>query len=291
MHLVRGGPDVGVAAVGLDAVEQARVAGGDDVLLDRSARAPVADRVAHLAVPFDDVLLHHHHRFRGDDLVAVLAEDVERGRDDGEAFRQRRVVEDVGHAALEVVGLAVAAERPHQLAVPAALRGPRLPRLARIEHDGFFEFPNAAPGEYVLRVRKSARNPHSEGDFASQFISVTGPDITGLVVRASSGSTIVGHVTLEGAGAPPRDAIEFVPTAFDPDVSPYGLGGFARAEIENDEPKRGTRAYESSSSCVKANSSTTGIEARGSPDKSNSAAPWSTSSSSSKRPRRPPPRP
>jgi hypothetical protein len=41
-------------------------------------------------------------------------------------------------------------------------------------------------------------------------------------------------VTLDGAGTPRRDAIEFSPIAFDPDISPFGMGNFARAEIRDD---------------------------------------------------------
>ncbi|HVR38301.1 MAG TPA: hypothetical protein VMU84_04345, partial [Thermoanaerobaculia bacterium] len=51
---------------------------------------------------------------------------------------------------------------------------------------------------------------------------------------ATEGSTIAGHVTLDGAGTPRRDAIEFSPIAFDPDVSPFGMGNVARAEIRDD---------------------------------------------------------
>src|SRR5204863_2430211 len=104
---------------------------------------------------------------------------------------------------------------------------------ARLDPGGVFEFPNVAPGEYVLRVRRpSGSDPHTEGEFASQFITVTGTEIEGLIVRASEGSTITGRVTLDGAGSPRRDAIEFSPIPFDPDdVSPFGMGSFAHAEI------------------------------------------------------------
>src|SRR5437660_4777128 len=106
---------------------------------------------------------------------------------------------------------------------------------ARLDPGGVFEFPNVAPGDYVMRARRPyGSNPHTEGEFASQFITVTGTDIEGLIVHASEGSTISGHVTLDGMGAPRRDAIEFSAIPFDPDVSPFGMGNFARAEIRDD---------------------------------------------------------
>jgi hypothetical protein len=105
---------------------------------------------------------------------------------------------------------------------------------ARLEPDGSFEFPNVVPGEYVLRIRKPPSNRHTEGEFAARFITVTGTDIDGVVVRGSRGSTITGRVTLDGAGVPRRDQIDFVPTPIDPDTSPLGMGSAAAAELDDD---------------------------------------------------------
>jgi hypothetical protein len=70
---------------------------------------------------------------------------------------------------------------------------------ARIDRDGTFEFPNVLPGEYVLQAWKSRKNSSTEGEFASQFVAVNDSNVTGLVVRMSTGSTISGRFTLEGA--------------------------------------------------------------------------------------------
>jgi hypothetical protein len=76
------------------------------------------------------------------------------------------------------------------------------PVVPHIQGDGTFEFQNVAPGEYVVQVFTGGRNPATEGDFAAAYVTVNGTDITGLVLRMSSGSTISGHVTLEGQGTP-----------------------------------------------------------------------------------------
>jgi hypothetical protein len=60
--------------------------------------------------------------------------------------------------------------------------------------DGAFEFINVAPGDYMLQT--SALGP-----FASQFVSVSDADVTGLTLRTAIGSTARGHITFEGAPA------------------------------------------------------------------------------------------
>jgi protocatechuate 3,4-dioxygenase beta subunit len=69
---------------------------------------------------------------------------------------------------------------------------------ARTQADGRFEFPNVSPGEYVLQASIARPTPFDEGEFASMFVTVNGTDMTGLVLRTSTGSTIKGHVTAEG---------------------------------------------------------------------------------------------
>jgi uncharacterized GH25 family protein len=87
---------------------------------------------------------------------------------------------------------------------------------ARIDPNGTFEFPNVPPGEYVVQASKSRANPSTEGEFASRFITVNGTDVTGIVIRMSTGSTISGRVTFRGAGSPIPTGIEV--TAFPVDL-------------------------------------------------------------------------
>jgi hypothetical protein len=68
---------------------------------------------------------------------------------------------------------------------------------ARTRPDGWFEFPNVAPGEYVVQASTPRRDSSSEGEFASTFVTVNGIDVTGLVLRTSAGSAIKGRVVLE----------------------------------------------------------------------------------------------
>src|SRR5207237_10419834 len=58
---------------------------------------------------------------------------------------------------------------------------------ARTEPDGSFEFPNVAPGEYVVQALRG-------NEVAWQFVTVNGTDITGLIVRTLAGSTVRGRV-------------------------------------------------------------------------------------------------
>jgi hypothetical protein len=76
------------------------------------------------------------------------------------------------------------------------------PVRANTEADGSFEFPNVPPGEYVLQAATSRSGATTEGEFASMFVTVNGVDVTGLVLRTSSGSTIRGRVRIEGGPEP-----------------------------------------------------------------------------------------
>jgi hypothetical protein len=76
------------------------------------------------------------------------------------------------------------------------------PVVPLLQRDGTFEFQNVAPGEYIVQAFVGLRDMTTEGDFAAAYVTVNGTDITGLALRMSSGSTISGHVTLEGQGAP-----------------------------------------------------------------------------------------
>ena len=101
---------------------------------------------------------------------------------------------------------------------------------ARIERDGTFEFHNLAPGEYVIVASKGRQRPSVEGEFAAYTVTVDGSDIGGLHVRTSAGSTISGHVVLEG-GTAATDAFKIEPYPVDPDFDPPPGGSVAQAEI------------------------------------------------------------
>src|SRR5439155_16610137 len=46
----------------------------------------------------------------------------------------------------------------------------------RISPGGHFEFPNLAPGDYVVQAYKTRPIPSVEGEFAAQLVTVTGTD-------------------------------------------------------------------------------------------------------------------
>jgi len=92
--------------------------------------------------------------------------------------------------------------------------------------DGRFEFINVAPGDYLLQTS-------GPGAFGSQSLKVSDADISGLTLRGSIGSTVRGHITLEGAPARVRAQdfrFNFVLTDLDLGPSP----GTYRAKITDD---------------------------------------------------------
>ena len=134
--LEAGGDRVRVVATRLDAVEQSGIDRRGGVLLDRAARAAVAERVRDLAVGVGDVLLHHHQRLGVQDAVRVVERIGEAVVDDHEAARQRRVVGPVlFRAELQPRLARRRAEGVDDLAVPLRLRRERRPRLAGVEQN------------------------------------------------------------------------------------------------------------------------------------------------------------
>jgi hypothetical protein len=105
---------------------------------------------------------------------------------------------------------------------------------ARIAADGSFEFPNLAPGEYVVQAAKSRVQTSVEGEFASQLVTVNGADVTGIVLRTSPGSRIAGRFSFEGADPPRAATIDLSPVPSDFDSTPLGGGFMATAEIHDD---------------------------------------------------------
>ena len=105
---------------------------------------------------------------------------------------------------------------------------------ATIERDGRFEFPNVALGEYVLQASRNRSAGWTEGESSSQFVMVNGADVTDLEIRTASGSTLDGHVTLEGGGTFRPGQLNISPVPVDSDLSPLIGGGPAHATVEED---------------------------------------------------------
>jgi hypothetical protein len=86
----------------------------------------------------------------------------------------------------------------------------------RLGADGAFTISNVTPGEYTLQARVRRGKPGSapadfvmpgEGETGMATVTVTGEDIAGLVIVASKGAKMTGHVTFDGA-APPSSRTE-----------------------------------------------------------------------------------
>jgi hypothetical protein len=93
---------------------------------------------------------------------------------------------------------------------------------ARLSSNGKFEFPNVAPGQYVILVDRGRRGSSAEGEFGSLPVAVDGTDITDLRLQTSAGSSIAGRIIFDsylGAKLPRTGAIEIVPMVVDPEQS------------------------------------------------------------------------
>ena len=89
--------------------------------------------------------------------------------------------------------------------------------------DGRFEFPNVAPGDYI--IESTHNNEHGYA-----WVSVNGADVTGVIVQTQPGSSISGRLVFEGTSpAPGRISLVAVPV--DPDV---GTGGQPSATVRSD---------------------------------------------------------
>ena len=109
------------------------------------------------------------------------------------------------------------------------------PTGARIFDDGRFEFPNVAPGDYVIQADRGRVNSGIEGDFVSQYVTVTGPSVPFQELRALPGSTLSGRVVFDGDGAPPSyRQLVIVPNRADLDRTPSNGGSIARGEVRAD---------------------------------------------------------
>jgi hypothetical protein len=98
-----------------------------------------------------------------------------------------------------------------------------VPVSARIAPDGMFEFPNVPPGEYVIQAYRGRVNNHTEGEFGAAFVSVEDADVTGVVVRTSSGSSVTGRFRFDvdaPATLPAPADFELAAIPTDLDMSP-----------------------------------------------------------------------
>ena len=103
---------------------------------------------------------------------------------------------------------------------------------ARIEDDGRFEFPNVAPGDYVIQADRGTAGPGLEGDFVAQFVTVSGTDLPGVLLQAMPGSTLSGRVIFDGDGPSPAvRALRIVPERADLDRTPNSI---ARGDVAPD---------------------------------------------------------
>jgi protocatechuate 3,4-dioxygenase beta subunit len=108
---------------------------------------------------------------------------------------------------------------------------------AQISPDGTFEFRNVSPDAYVIQMNRGGAYANKEGEFGSLYVTVTGTDISGLVLQTSLGSTIAGRVAFDVVDrtkvpALSRSNIELSPVRVDLDLSP--LEALTRGEILGD---------------------------------------------------------
>jgi hypothetical protein len=78
----------------------------------------------------------------------------------------------------------------------------------RLGADGGFAIPNITPGEYTLQARVRRSKPGEapapefvmpgEGETGTMTVTVAGEDISGLVIVASKGAKVTGHVAFDG---------------------------------------------------------------------------------------------
>ena len=108
------------------------------------------------------------------------------------------------------------------------------PTGARIWDDGRFEFPNVAPGDYVIQADRGRFGANSEGDFVAQYVTVNGTSVEDLLLQATPGSTISGRIVFDGDGTPASiRTLAIVPDRSDLDLTP-NVGSLARGEVRTD---------------------------------------------------------
>jgi hypothetical protein len=159
----------------------------------------------------------------GDDLFNV---DIALVR--GRSGRISGTVYDAAGAPLDGAVMLSASRRSGAIALA--------PLRCRTTREGAFEFPNLAPGEYVLQAAKSARDVSSEGEFAHAFVTLDGNDVAGVVLRMRPGSSIAGRIVVDSGDVPSPsfDQFEFSPIMADADLVSLADNAPARADIHED---------------------------------------------------------
>ena len=99
---------------------------------------------------------------------------------------------------------------------------------SRIGWDGTFTLANVPPGRYILRARAGDDNDASL--FAVQPLTVSGSDVSDLMVMLNTGATISGTVTFLPGSSPPPDPTQFRVTAPSTDNSSFGPQPNARLD-------------------------------------------------------------
>ena len=123
---------VRVAGARDDPIQKAGIVLGDQVLLHRAARSADSDGVNGNSEALDEMLLDHHRRLGRDDVVAVVAEDIERRHRHRVSVRNRgHVLQGGTDLALAIPGAAAPAEPVHQAAVPARGGAPWVGEIVR----------------------------------------------------------------------------------------------------------------------------------------------------------------
>ena len=84
--------------------------------------------------------------------------------------------------------------------------------------DGRFEFPNVAPGDYVIEAVKG-------NDYGWRAVTMNGEDISDVTVQTMPGSTISGRVILDGTQSHTMGRVTIEAVAADPDFAPFTGGG------------------------------------------------------------------
>lgn len=97
---------------------------------------------------------------------------------------------------------------------------------ARPLPDGGFAFPNVPPGEYVIQAFKGL-------EIGWQIVAVDGADVADLAVKTMPGSTIAGHITFEGGGAPKGDEVTLEASPADRDLASF-FGTASSADVRED---------------------------------------------------------
>jgi protocatechuate 3,4-dioxygenase beta subunit len=82
--------------------------------------------------------------------------------------------------------------------------------------DGRFQLRNVPPGEWVVQA-SGPSSTSGEGEFAAQFLTIDGRDVTGLSLQLSAGSRVEGRVVFDGVGdvSPSTVVITAPPSDFD----------------------------------------------------------------------------